>query len=283
MESIAAINRRIKAIMFPDYPEYAGFSEKTLRDAVHTQLRDISVLLRCEIERALFHSATEDVAETDPAAATSGVSERHDSRGFSAQSERCVAELLGALPTIRKSIYRDVEAIYQGDPAAKSLTEVMLAYPGIAAIIIYRASHALWEQGIPLIPRMMSESAHSETGVDIHPGARIGDGFFIDHATGIVIGETTVIGNNVKIYQGVTLGALSVKKSESHIKRHPTIEDDVTIYAGATILGGKTVIGQGATIGGNVWLTRSVPPNTKVYNSIQFTAKGNAAKNDNTR
>lgn len=176
---------------------------------------------------------------------------------------------LRALPDLRARLSEDVQAAFDGDPAAKSFDEVIFAYPAIFAITIYRLAHELNLQEIPLLPRIMTEHAHSVTGIDIHPGATIGAGFFIDHGTGVVIGETTIIGNRVKLYQGVTLGALSFAKDEEGRmirgkKRHPTIEDDVVIYAGATILGGATVIGRGSVIGGNVWLTRSVPPYTKV-------------------
>lgn len=169
------------------------------------------------------------------------------------------------IPEIRRLLMKDVEAAWEGDPAAKSIEEVILAYPGIDAITVHRFAHELWKLDVPLIPRMMNEIVHARTGIDIHPGAEIGERFFIDHGTGVVIGETTVIGNNVKIYQGVTLGALSVKKELSEKKRHPTIEDNVTIYSGATILGGSTVIGAGSTIGGNVWITSSVPPGSIIY------------------
>lgn len=176
--------------------------------------------------------------------------------------------LLEELPALRKILYTDVQAHYVGDPAAKSLDEIILAYPGLAAITVYRIAHVLWNRGVPLLPRIMSEYAHARTGIDIHPGAVIGHHFMIDHGTGVVIGQTTEIGNRVRIYQGVTLGALSVP---DHVdlyrwkKRHPTLKDNVTIYSGATILGGKTVIGKGAVIGGNVWITKSVPPNTMVF------------------
>jgi serine O-acetyltransferase len=175
--------------------------------------------------------------------------------------------LLEELPALRKKLYTDVRAAYTGDPAAKSLDEIILAYPGIAAIAVYRIAHVLWEKRVPLLPRIMTEHAHSRTGIDIHPGATIGDYFMIDHGTGVVIGETTRIGKRVRIYQGVTLGALSVPHHAEDYRwkrRHPTIEDDVTIYSGATILGGKTVIGKGAVIGGNVWITRSVPPGARI-------------------
>jgi serine O-acetyltransferase len=182
------------------------------------------------------------------------------------EAEQVTLDLLTQLPDLRRKLQLDVEAAFRGDPAAKSHEEVILAYPGLEAIAIYRFAHELWIRNIPLLPRMMSEYIHGKTGIDIHPGATIGDSFFIDHGTGVVIGETTIIGRNVKIYQGVTLGALSIRKEFSDRKRHPTIEDEVTIYAGATILGGDTVIGKGSVIGGNVWITESVPPYSRVYN-----------------
>jgi serine O-acetyltransferase len=173
------------------------------------------------------------------------------------------------ISAVRKKLTGDVGAAYDGDPAAKSFDEIILCYPGLAAIAVYRIAHELYHLDIPLIPRIMTEFAHSKTGIDIHPGAQIGNNFFIDHGTGIVIGETTEIGDNVRIYQGVTLGALSFKKdSDGRVlkggKRHPTIEDNVVIYAGATILGGDTVVGKNSIIGGNVWLLESVPPNTTI-------------------
>jgi serine O-acetyltransferase len=173
------------------------------------------------------------------------------------------------LPKLRTVLAKDVRAAYEGDPAAKSYDEIIFSYPGLFAVTVYRIAHQLWEQQIPLMPRIMTEFAHSQTGIDIHPGAHIGESFFIDHGTGVVVGETTEIGNHVRIYQGVTLGALSLPRDEvdslRQQKRHPTIEDDVVIYAGATILGGDTVIGSRSVIGGNVWLTESVPPDTKVF------------------
>lgn len=167
----------------------------------------------------------------------------------------------------------DAEAIVTGDPASFDQKEVIRSYPGFLAIAIYRIAHLVCSIGVPYLPRIFTEYAHSRTGVDIHPGAKIGKRFFIDHATGVVIGETCVIGNNVKIYQGVTLGALSVRKDMAKTKRHPNIEDDVIIYSGATILGGETTIGRGSIIGGNVWITRSVPPNSRVYYKSKDTFK----------
>lgn len=177
------------------------------------------------------------------------------------------------LPQILKKLNLDAKAIADNDPAANSLEEVYLSYPGFYAIAIYRLSHEFYKLGLPLVPRLMTESAHRFTGTDINPGAVIGDSFFIDHATGVVIGETAVIKNNVKIYQGVTLGALYVERGLRNLKRHPTIEDNVTIYANATILGGKTVIGANSIIGGNAWLTASVPQNSIVTHSPSINIK----------
>lgn len=172
------------------------------------------------------------------------------------------------IPELRSQLKKDSDAIYEGDPAASNESEIILSYQGFHAIVVYRVAHFFHIKGVPLIPRLMSEIAHSETGVEIHPGAIIGERFCIDHGTGIVIGSSAIIGNNVKLYQGVTLGALSVPNRNVNDKRHPSIEDNVTIYAGATILGGNTIIGQGSIIGGNVWITSSIPAGSKIYLSV---------------
>ena len=183
-----------------------------------------------------------------------------------------VAQFVARLPEVKRLVETDVQAAYEGDPAATSPMEVVMAYPGLYAVTIHRLAHELYNLKVPIIPRIMSELAHSKTGIDIHPGATIGERFFIDHGTGVVIGETTVIGKNVKLYQGVTLGAKSFQKDPETgalvkgIKRHPNVEDNVVIYAGATILGGDTTIGHDSEIGGSVWLIESVPPNSRVYN-----------------
>jgi serine O-acetyltransferase len=186
---------------------------------------------------------------------------------------KAVTSLIESLVQIRETLMEDLQAAYDGDPAARYIDEVILSYPFVEAIATHRIAHQLYVLDVPIIPRIMSERAHSRTGIDIHPGAQIGPRFFIDHGTGVVIGETCRIGRNVKIYQGVTLGALSVVDKEGNLlkgeKRHPTIEDDVIIYANATILGGNTVIGKGAIIGGNTWITRSVPAGAKVYNIVK--------------
>ncbi|MEO7310931.1 MAG: serine O-acetyltransferase EpsC [Chitinophagaceae bacterium] len=174
------------------------------------------------------------------------------------------------LPSLYSDLMNDAKAISEFDPAAQSIQEVIMAYPGFYATTVYRLSHQLCKQGVKTLPRIFTEHAHSKTGIDIHPGASIGGSFFIDHGTGIVIGETTIIGNNVKIYQGVTLGALNVSKELAKVKRHPTIQDNVIIYSGATILGGGTVIGHDSVIGGNVWLTTSVPSHSIVYHKSEL-------------
>ena len=193
-----------------------------------------------------------------------------------ADADRVAQVFVDALPEVRRLIDTDVDAAYEGDPAATSRMEVVMAYPGLYAITVHRLAHLLYTLKVPIIPRVMSELAHPKTGIDIHPGATIGERFFIDHGTGVVIGETCVIGRNVKLYQGVTLGALSFPKDAStgmlmkgH-KRHPNVEDNVVIYAGATILGGDTTIGHDSEIGGNVWLMDSIPPCSRVYNQTPF-------------
>jgi len=201
---------------------------------------------------------------------------RHDCIRFDLPCTRCeeagqsaAVNFLNGIPHLQAMLAKDVAAAYDGDPASKYYDEIIFSYPGLLAVTIHRIAHQLHRQHVPLVPRIMSEYAHSLTGIDIHPGVRIGESFFIDHGTGVVIGETTVIGDRVRIYQGVTLGALSLSKDEverlRNQKRHPTIEDDVIIYANATILGGNTVIGARSVIGGNVWLTESVPPDTTVF------------------
>ena len=186
-------------------------------------------------------------------------------------AKEIVDDFVAALPEVRRLVETDVQAAYDGDPAATSRMEVVMAYPGLYAVTIHRLAHVLYKLKVPIIPRVMSELAHSKTGIDIHPGATIGERFFIDHGTGVVIGETTVIGRNVRLYQGVTLGGLSFDKDANGalvkgLKRHPNIEDNVVIYANATILGGNTTIGHDSEIGGNVWIKESVPPYSRVYN-----------------
>ena len=195
--------------------------------------------------------------------------------GFEGDEVETAKSFIEKIPAIHDMLWSDAEAIYGGDPAAESIDEVILAYPGFMAITIYRIAHELYLLKLPIIPRILTEYGHEITGIDIHPGATIGSPFFIDHGTGIVIGETTIIGKNVKIYQGVTLGALSVDKKMQSTKRHPTIEDDVIIYSQAVILGGETVVGKNSVIGGNAWITNSIVPNSIVYNKSEVRVRSN--------
>jgi serine O-acetyltransferase len=252
---VIAIVRGLQEVIYPGY-----FGDQTLyRQYLHGHLGDrlfsLSHVLEHEVRKALCSRCRlpGGGAVESPALDAADV----------------VAEFFRRLPEVMDLISGDVVAAYEGDPAATCFEEVILAYPGVKAVFTYRIAHLLASLGVPLIPRIMTEFAHNETGVDIHPGATIGREFFIDHGTGVVVGETTVIGSRVKLYQGVTLGALSIPRDERGeilrgVKRHPTLEDDVVVYAGATILGGDTVVGRGSVIGGNVWLTTSVPPFSRV-------------------
>lgn len=243
------------AMIFPGYFGQGPVSRSNVSFHINSLIHSVYSRLADEIEKSLNYECK--IAQ---------VCNDRDCRGGGEQMALAVLE---KIPEIRSLLYMDVEAADDGDPAARGHDEIILSYPCIVAITTYRTAHELHKIGVPLIPRIMCEWAHSQTGIDIHPGADIGERFFIDHGTGVVIGETTLIGNDVKIYQGVTLGALSFRKDASGRvikggKRHPTIEDSVTIYSGATILGGDTVIGRDSVIGGNVWLTSSVPPGTVV-------------------
>jgi serine O-acetyltransferase len=250
-ESIETIVRGLDEIIFPGYLENVRTDNRNLLAHTVEKVNSVAKTLIREVEKSLSFSVR-----------LGDLTCGHG--GCRAVAALVVDEFFEELPNIRVILAKDLEAAVRGDPAAKSADEVILSYPGFQAITIHRIAHFFYTRQIPLIPRMMSELIHTRTGIDIHPGAQIGEYFFIDHGTGIVIGETTVIGKNVKLYQGVTLGALSVKKDESGRKRHPTIEDDVTIYANATILGGETVIGRGSVIGGSAWITKSVPQDSKV-------------------
>lgn len=253
-QSIIAIIADLESLIFPGFRDDEPVDRSDLRYTTGEKLARTTKRLVDETEKSLNFRYRLDGIEVDENQCRE---DAHD----------VVDEILGQLPEIRRKCKLDVDAAVRGDPAAKSHEEVIVAYPGLEAITVYRIAHELWIRDVPLIPRIMSEYIHGKTGIDIHPGATIGESFFIDHGTGVVIGETTNIGYNVKIYHGVTLGARSVKKEEANVKRHPTIEDDVTIYPGATILGGATVIGRGSIVGGNVWLTSSVPPFNTVYNT----------------
>ncbi len=265
-ESVTAIVDELESVMFPGYRGEANLDRLNVRYVLGEKLTRIAKNLMVETQKSLeFKYRTEG---RDGLIA-----------GARGEAEERVLAILSRLPAIRKQLQLDVEALFQGDPAAKFTEEIILAYPGLEAIMMYRIAHEFWIVGIPLLPRMMTEYIHGKTGIDIHPGATIGRSFFIDHGTGVVIGETTIIGDNVKIYHGVTLGARSVRKEEGNTKRHPTIEDDVTIYPGATILGGETVIGKGSVIGGNVWLIESVPAYSKIY----YTAENVVAQSEDAR
>ena len=241
--------QEILSLIFPGFRRAEQLDEDNLQYVTGARINKIVLALTKEIKKALIYlSNTAGIAKT----------------ACASLAESTSLSLIEEIPELRRKIILDTNAALAGDPAAKSIEEIILSYPGLEAVAVYRIAHFLHINGVPLIPRIMSEYIHGKTGIDIHPGAKIGESFFIDHGTGVVIGETCVIGNNVKVYQGVTLGALSVKKSMQEIKRHPTIEDNVTIYAGATILGGKTIIGQGSIIGGNTWVTSSVPPKSTI-------------------
>ena len=250
-DAVIDILEKLRRLIYPGYFKNKNYKIYTLRnnttmlleDIIYNLIKQISLVLPCKEEYSSL--CAEKLA---------------------AEAERITFEFLGKIPMIREYIETDIQAAYDGDPAAYSKDEIIFSYPGLYAILTSRIAHELFLLGVPLIPRMMTEHAHSLTGIDIHPGVTLGKYFFIDHGTGIVIGETTVIGNNVKIYQGVTLGALSTRGGQSlrNKKRHPTIMDNVTIYSGASILGGDTVIGQDAVIGGNAFITSSVPAGARV-------------------
>lgn len=246
-ENVVSVLSDIQSLIFPGYRTAEELDSENVRYITGQRVNRIIVLLTKEIEKALVYKSIQYDEK----------SQVRNSHCFELAEKTSIA-LIEAIPEIRRLARLDAIAAFNGDPAAKSGDEVIVSYPGLQAITVYRIAHFLHKCGVPVIPRIMSEHVHGKTGIDIHPGAEIGEGFFIDHGTGVVIGETTIIGKNVKIYQGVTLGALSVKKSLKNTKRHPTIEDDVTIYANATILGGDTVIGKGSVIGGNSWITKSV-------------------------
>jgi len=243
----------IHELLFPGYIGSQGLTGESLQLHVESRVIRLYEVLTEQINRAICHGTSLDSGCAVP----------------DLEAAQCASEFLAELPRLREVLVTDVEAAFEGDPAATSKDEIIFSYPSIYAVMVYRLAHELYRMKVPLIPRIMTEHAHHRTGIDIHPGTRIGARFFIDHGTGVVIGGTAVIGNNVKLYQGVTLGAFSFDKDATgrlvrNTKRHPTIEDDVVIYAGATILGGETVIGRGSVIGGNVWLTHSVPPGTRV-------------------
>ena len=247
--AIEAACAELMSLMFPGFRSQALVSSEDLADATRTRIRNLHARLKTEICRSLGKIPPDEATE--------------------AKAEEVLGVFLRELPSVRRILWTDIDAAYEGDPAAKSYEEIILAYPALEAIAIYRMAHLLYDK-VPLIPRIMTEWAHSRTGIDIHPGAQIGSHFFIDHGTGVVIGETSEIGSRVKLYHGVTLGARSFEKDEHGKikkggKRHPKVEDDVTIYPNSTVLGGETVVGARSTIGGNVFLVQSVPPDSLVY------------------
>jgi len=255
-EAVISSVEDLMEIIYPGYRRREGLHIGNVTYYVGELIDGLHDKLTTQIARALRHEARVD-NQLDP---------DDPCEDFEAKGQELTIEFLERIPELRAQLAADVQAAYDGDPACQNLDEVIFCYPGLHAITVHRLAHELYRLGVPFIPRMMAEWSHKETGIDIHPGARIGNHFFIDHGTGVVIGETTQIGANVRLYQGVTLGALSPRQGETlrDVKRHPTLEDDVTIYAGAKILGGETVIGRGSVIGGNVWLTESVPPGSKV-------------------
>ncbi len=258
LESVYRVLENLKASLFPGVFEKYPIEEERINIFIGNKLREAATDLAFLIEKVLKYTCEHE--------------HKNSCTQCKQKAEEITIDLLKNLPKIREILSTDIIAAYNGDPAAKSFEEIILSYPSIKAISTYRIAHFLYKKKVPLIPRIMTEFAHQETGIDIHPGAEIGEYFFIDHGTGVVIGETCVIGKNVKIYQGVTLGAKSFPLDENGnpikgIKRHPNIEDNVIIYSGATILGGDTTIGHDSIIGGNVWLTHSVPPYSRVYNA----------------
>lgn len=261
-DALVEIVELLRGVLFPGYFGVSDLTRDSMRFHVGATLDRVIRLLREQIKRGLCFEACLDPADRGRCA------DPDDCATCGETAETLTRAFLAMLPEVRRLLASDVQAAYEGDPAARSPDEAIFCYPGISAVTNQRIAHALYRLEVPLIPRIITEYAHGLTGIDIHPGARLGERFFIDHGTGVVIGETCVIGANVRIYQGVTLGAKSFPKDDQGnpikgIDRHPIVEDDVVIYSGATILG-RVTIGRGSTIGGNVWLTESVPPNSRI-------------------
>lgn len=258
-----------RALLFPGYagPDVARLAVTQLRELVRFRIAELRIALHRQVYRALHHKRQQVLGRSDL--------ECDDCTG---QADAIIDRFLARLPELRTQVRHDLRAAYEGDPAASGIDEILFCYPGTYAITVYRIAHALLREGAVVVPRMMTELAHRRTGIDIHPGAAVGASFFIDHGTGVVIGETTVIRDRVRIYQGVTLGALSVPQGagrpEAGKRRHPLIEDDVVIYANATILGGETIIGKGSVIGGNAFVTASVPAGSRVPGSSRTQRPG---------
>jgi serine O-acetyltransferase len=262
-EQVTRVVEQCRALLFPGFAgaPAARLNRTELRDLVRERVDELRNSLRRQVYRGLNHRQQVVAARAGGECPSCAV-----------EAEVVADRFIERLPELRAALAKDVRAAFEGDPAATGADEILVCYPGFYATTVYRIAHALLREGAQIIPRMMTELAHERTGIDIHPGATIGESCFIDHGTGVVIGETTVIGDRVRVYQGVTLGALSVPRSEARpvpgARRHPTIEDDVVIYAGATILGGDTVIGKGAIIGGNAWVTGSVAAGSRVAGAV---------------
>jgi serine O-acetyltransferase len=274
-EAIVEILESVLDLMYPGYFGRRDLNRDNLGAHVAQSVAKLAPKIEREMEHCLCYGRERELDQPQ--------------LGECAPRAHELAEIfLGRLPQIRALLIRDVQAAFDGDPAASNLDEVILAYPGVLAVSVYRIAHALYDLGVPMMARIMTEWAHSKTGADIHPGATIGAAFFIDHATGVVIGETTHIGDDVKLYQGVTLGALSFPRDASGQiirgkKRHPTVENGSTLYANATVLGGQTVVGAGSVIGGSVFLTRSVPPRSRVSlkePELRVATRDGAVEND---
>ena len=266
-QEITELTDQLFRVIYPGFFQDKTYRFYDLRNNLTVNLEDIAYRLSKQICHSLKRAAMEERREEmSKGAEADDILSASENREMEERSRHIVIEFLRRIPHIREYLDTDLEAFFDGDPAAESRDEIILCYPGFYAITVYRMAHELYLMQVPMLPRIMTEHAHTQTGIDINPGATIGKYFFIDHGTGIVIGETTLIGDHVKIYQGVTLGALSTKggRKLQNKKRHPTIEDYVTIYSGASILGGDTVIGQGSIIGGNVFLTESVEADTRV-------------------
>jgi len=258
-QQVESIIEQCRALLFPGYagPDLDRGSPTALRDIIRARVIELRLALHRQVYRAAHHKRQLALGRADLECVE-----------CAGKADTITDRFLARLPDLRRAVTLDLHVAYHSDPAASGVDEILFCYPGVYAITVYRMAHALLREGAVVIPRMMTEIAHRQTGIDIHPGAEIGESFFIDHGTGVVIGETTLIGNRVRIYQGVTLGALSVPQGENRPtpghRRHPTLEDDVVIYANATILGGQTVIGQGSVVGGNSFVTASVAPGSKV-------------------
>jgi serine O-acetyltransferase len=279
LESSALPNRRkiAEALHHLEHAAFMGFYSTKLLNAVNLR-HSVAEHVYCAAELL-----TEQIARALVYARKGGAAPAPED---DKRSAAIVNDLLAQIPRVRESLSHDVDAAFDGDPAAKSIEEIIFSYPGLQAITTYRFAHQLYLHQVPLVPRILAEHAHNLTGIEIHPGARIGKRFFIDHGTGVVIGETSVLGDDVKLYQGVTLGALSMPRDADgelirEARRHPKLENGVTIYAGATILGGETVIGENSVIGSNVWITESVPPNTRVsYSASRAHATQTVQRNE---